>query len=946
MTKILFLLTGCFFYFTVSVCGQCLTKNNSDWQYIVSIVESHTLSNKDKLAILSADLDKIKNSSCKNDSSHAFLLQIIAEVHIGLGDYKNTVKYLQQSIDVIAANIGRPDINPKRLIGLYYWLSVWYDYLDNVPEKMKAVNNCIDFATRLKMTSDISCVRSMYTRVKYSFDIGDYKRSIDDALICEQFAREYSKTVKKGSKADTTARGIVSSCLGWYVKVQLLLNNFEAAEQFLINKLEEYKKAGLQNYLGLVYSQLATIQLHKQEYANALRTLTQGLAASRKEKNYFMCKQIVNMIASAIYFNHFSDWDKALYYYRNALTYKNTNAELAKTDIIESLNIYTNMANVFVQKGLFDSAFIYFHLAFDQLGPGTDEEKIARASPSDISAFEKVYYIENLLISKAHAFQEKYKVTRQPGDIEKAIRVYKVADHLLDITRAVQVDIDSKIFWRSDNHRLYEQAIEACYLTGNTTEAFYFFEKSRAVLLTDQLAEQHWLGLEDISKQSRIKKDVQQLERELESDTTDLESGRHGEIQTQLFSLRQELDKLEQLIKIRTPLYSQTTGGGSVSLPDAKNNLLKDHQGLLEIFAGDSLVYILLITSGDTYFKKINKTDFDKAVALYISYFQERDRVNNDFTGFRTASHNLYKLLFENNKVQGGRIIISPDGGHYFPFEALISNNSQQDPVYFLADHAVSYTYSASYLVNNFTSTATKLSGNFLGIAPVNYPAAFHLPPLSGSDLSLGKIGSYIPNSHNLLAGDASRNRFLQQFNGYKIIQLYTHSSDSSDRKEPVIYFADSSLYLSDLIPERIPATRLIVLSACETANGKLYQGEGVFSFSRGFAAMGVPSSVSNLWAVDNLSTYQLTEYFYKYLSEGLPFDVALQKAKLEFILTSSKEKQLPYFWAAPVLTGQSSAITIEKAFPWKYVWITTAFAALSFLVWWKFNKKRNNFKR
>jgi len=287
-----------------------------------------------------------------------------------------------------------------------------------------------------------------------------------------------------------------------------------------------------------------------------------------------------------------------------------------------------------------------------------------------------------------------------------------------------------------------------------------------------------------------------------------------------------------------------------------------------------------------------------------------------------------------------GRIIISPDGSHYFPFESLISDNSQKDPVYFLADHAVSYTYSASYLVNNFTDAVSHSSGNFLGIAPVNYPAAFHLPALSGSDLSLGKIGSYIPSSYNLVAGDASRNKFLQLFTGYKIIQLYTHSSDSSDRKEPVIYFADSSLYLSDLILARIPVTRLIVLSACETANGKLYKGEGVFSFSRGFAAMGIPSSVSNLWAVDNLSTYQLTEYFYKYLSEGLPFDVALQKAKLEFIKTGSKEKQLPYYWAAPVLTGQSSAIEVQKTFSWKYIWLLAGIAALSFLAWRRFDRK------
>src|SRR6185436_8460379 len=117
------------------------------------------------------------------------------------------------------------------------------------------------------------------------------------------------------------------------------------------------------------------------------------------------------------------------------------------------------------------------------------------------------------------------------------------------------------------------------------------------------------------------------------------------------------------------------------------------------------------------------------------------------------------------------------------------------------------------------------------------------LPALSGSDLSLKKIGSDIDASHNLLAKDASRKNFLQQFPGYKIIQLYTHSSDSGDKNEPVIFFADSSLNLSDLFPEQIPATQLIVLAACETGKGTLYQGEGVFSFSRGFAAIGIPSS-------------------------------------------------------------------------------------------------------
>ncbi len=149
----------------------------------------------------------------------------------------------------------------------------------------------------------------------------------------------------------------------------------------------------------------------------------------------------------------------------------------------------------------------------------------------------------------------------------------------------------------------------------------------------------------------------------------------------------------------------------------------------------------------------------------------------------------------------------------------------------------------------------------------------------------------------------------MKLFDGYRIIQLYTHAADSSSSGEPVIYFCDSALYLSELIPEKKPATRLIVLSACETGNGKLYQGEGVFSFNRGFAALGIPASIINLWAVENESTYRITELFYKYVSEGMPTDMALQKAKLDFIKSSSGERKLPYYWAAPVFVGKTETL-------------------------------------
>jgi CHAT domain-containing protein len=218
--------------------------------------------------------------------------------------------------------------------------------------------------------------------------------------------------------------------------------------------------------------------------------------------------------------------------------------------------------------------------------------------------------------------------------------------------------------------------------------------------------------------------------------------------------------------------------------------------------------------------------------------------------------------------------------------------------------------------MNDFDGgSATGTAKSFMGIAPVNFTSSFSLAALPGSDRSIYKLQSYFRNSDNLVTTAASKKNFLDQYYRYRIIQLYTHSADSSAQGEPVIYFADSALYLSDLIGDNKPSTSLIVLSACETGVGKVYQGEGVFSFSRGFAALGIPAAINNLWSVDNESTYKLTELFYKWLAKGLPLDVALQKAKLEFLQTSSKEKSLPCYWAGPSCLGKSDAIAMTRPY-------------------------------
>jgi CHAT domain-containing protein len=233
--------------------------------------------------------------------------------------------------------------------------------------------------------------------------------------------------------------------------------------------------------------------------------------------------------------------------------------------------------------------------------------------------------------------------------------------------------------------------------------------------------------------------------------------------------------------------------------------------------------------------------------------------------------------------------------------------------------------------MSKFPDDADKSKLDFMGIAPVKYADYLKLAPLSGSDMSLHKIQSYFNEPLIKVHESSSKRTFLSNFSDYRIIQIYSHASYNDSVGKPLVYFADSSLELSELYSKKKPIARLVVLSACETALGKEYKGEGVFSFSREFASLGIPASVSNLWSVDNESTYRITENFYRFISKGLPTDEALRQAKLQFINESTGVKKLPFYWASPILTGKAEIIKIKTSSPLRNILLLIGLGCIAF---------------
>jgi CHAT domain-containing protein len=939
MPKKFILLICCFGVFLSCIRAQCLPEKDLH-NRIVYYNNNPNLPSKQILGELEPYLASINDCPYKNDSTHVFLLRRIAKEYFKMGDNLRALAYEREALEIMNSNKGKPSINPEHLVYIYYYLSLIYKSLNSASEEKAAMDSCFNIGMRLKCFSNIAFIQTLSNLSEFNYDIGDYHRCVEDAITCEKLSTEIaSSTIRENREFGVL---LVSYSLGWHVKALLELNEYEEAENLIANKLEEYKKIGLKNYLGLIYAQKADLEMHKGNYQNALLFFKQSFSYDLAAKNYFNCKQTLKDIGYMIYYEHLHDGNRALAYYRKALTYTGMDKSEKIKDANESLDIFADIANVYVQKGLYDPAFWYFQLAFDQIKPGTNETDILHFPPEKLIEIKKIHYLTNLMIGVGDAYLQKYAKTKDINDLGRSIRVYKVTDSLFDRIKLEQIEMESKLYWRKNTRRMYEHAINACYLFRDTDDAFYFFEKSRAVILNDLLTEQKWETGKDITELSQAQRNVSTLEREIS--TNDSASGTASELQKKLLDKRNELDHLQETVKRKNPFYYQIfIDPNHTGLNDIYKKILNDHQALLELFEGDSAVYSLFITRQSTYFNKINKNDFDSSARLYNSFLSNENLLNRNFVEFTNAAHHLYEMIFNNSIVPQGRIIVSPDGA-YFPFEALVTDNTNpREPVYFLEDHAVSYTYSARYLMNNFSHTENKANGSVLGIAPVHYSYNTSLNSLEGSDQSLDQVASNFKETSALEGSNATRNNFLRQFSKYSVIQLYTHGSDSSDRNEPVIYFSDSSLYLSELIQENKPSTQLIVLSACNTGNGKFYQGEGIFSFNRAFAAVGIPASVVNLWSIDSKSTYKLTELFYKYLSDGLTTDKALQSAKLEFFRTSDIQQTLPYYWAAAILVGKTEAIDFHQGLSlktWSIPGIIMIFLFIVWLVW----KKRKTF--
>ncbi len=352
---------------------------------------------------------------------------------------------------------------------------------------------------------------------------------------------------------------------------------------------------------------------------------------------------------------------------------------------------------------------------------------------------------------------------------------------------------------------------------------------------------------------------------------------------------------------------------------------------------------------------RIGAHDLGAAALIDEAATELRDALARRDAAFLAPAQRLYRLAFEPLRSlinETRRLFLSPDGHlALIPFAAL--HDGQQ----FLVDaFDVTYLTSGRDLLPRARDIAPASSVVVLA-DPVFRTAQAASPlegtlsradlssqdwlPLPGTREEAEAILRLLPQAQLFLGAKATKERLLQ-LSTPGVLHVATHGFFLEDAPAPessrgIGHFGA----LADVVPAQrtsdpllrsglvlaeaghpkprgavlvtaleltgldLWGTQLVVLSACDTGRGDVKPGQGVHGLRRAFTAAGAETVVMSLWKVNDETTRQLMDAYYRSLLEGRGRATALREAML--MLRHSRPH--PYFWAPFIALGRDAPL-------------------------------------
>lgn len=474
----------------------------------------------------------------------------------------------------------------------------------------------------------------------------------------------------------------------------------------------------------------------------------------------------------------------------------------------------------------------------------------------------------------------------------------------------------------------YDRAIKAASELGKTTLTAYEAQKSRLLALQalgkdenidDQIAStleltesyRHML-LDERERNTFFESEQEVYDAAIENELRRGRDARAYDL-AELSSSRSLLDWLAQKASI-TPenqrvIFDQTQVSAPLSLAELQAELPDDVQLIQYRVLQDRLViWVISRTSFVTRSSMISAGDLTEKVDAYLKLVQTKDP--NSQSEARARSAELYDLLV--TPVAGDLdaakdIAIVPNRIlFYLPFSSLYSTG---DGKFLVEKFPVLYAPSGNVFVQCTRNALDKSSERAESILSIGNPAfdreTFRrLQDLPASSSEARAVAAVYASSKNLDGSGATSRAFQAVYKDFDIIHFAGHylTEPNSPLSSKLIMARSSDgssvVTNSDLMKQRLPKTRLVVLSACQTGVEGYHGGEGFAGLSRTFLAAGVPVVVASSWPVDSESTSRLMKRFHGYRRQTGSTVRALRQAQIDMLHESGSEDSQPYAWA------------------------------------------------
>jgi len=740
------------------------------------------------------------------------------------------------------------------------------------------------------------------------YEIGEYEKALD----------YYEKTLFVEFKQDTPKVNICYNNIGTtYIKIGEYEKALSYLKKALKGNIEEFGDCNV--HVSTALYNIASGYRNMKKYEESIDYYQQSLAMDRGvfgDNHYYLAGTYTEL---GNVFLRMKNYPKALDNYTKSME---ISKQIFGAHHKSVGNGYRNIAITYVRLGKNDSTLQMVQKALLSFA-GEDDSQDVLINPMQT---EKTYHSDNLraLINKGSILLKIGLKKSSVDTLKAAYNTLMLSSDILTILLGDRNTETSKLYLLKDHKTIYSKAIQVSVALGEMTNnldyyksVFKFSELAKAAVISERLQVSETLTYSNIpdSILTRNKSNtrvISLLKNNLlkEKAKSEPDSSLITLWQNDLFDRNRRQENIEKELENTYPGYFKLKRRSEIPTVHEVQNSLDEKTAILEYSVCKSSVVIFVLTK-DTFI--VRHVPIDSTFASIITEYKN-SILNLDLYGFVEKSNALYKLLLEPveriiNSTK--KLVIIPEGNLLtIPFEALLTREVREvdftELPYLIKNYTVGYHLSSQLYVDTKSKSKIETEQYYTAFAP-SFDENAEYSKLEHTENEIKTLRRHLGRTGNIYSGEkATKMQFIADVERSNIVHVATHGIINDDEPQlSGLVFAkergaeDGILYSGEIYNLEMEAD-LLVLSSCESGVGKLHTGEGIMNLTRGFLYAGARNIMYTQWKIDDGTTYDLMQEFYRNIRENHSYAESLRFAKLKLIRKT--DTAFPLSWAGFVL--------------------------------------------